>query len=253
MKKLIVGNWKMNPQTAKEAETLLKNIGKEISTIKNAEIVICAPFPFIPLFKKLKIKKIVPGAQDVFYEQNGAFTGEISPSMLRDMGVSYVIVGHSERRAMGDTNEIVNKKLIAVLKAKMTPLLCIGEDVRHNDASYLTIVKNQLIACLKDVQKQNLKNIVIAYEPVWALSSTINRHDATPHDFEEMRIYIRKILTDLYSSKTAASVRILYGGSVNKDNAEGFLNVGAAGLLPGKTSLMPQNFGAIIHNANNLK
>jgi triosephosphate isomerase (TIM) len=253
MKKLIVGNWKMNPQSAKEAETLLKSIGKEISSIKNAEIIICAPFPFLPLFKKLKIKKIAIGAQDVFYEPNGAFTGEISSSMLKDMGVSYIIVGHSERRALGDTNEIVNKKLVAVLKAKMTPILCIGEDVRNNDASYLAIVKSQLVACLKDIQKQNLKNIVIAYEPVWALSSTVNRHDATPHDFEEMKIFIRKILTDLYSSSTAASVRILYGGSVNKDNALGFLAVGASGLLPGKASLMPKNFGSIIGIASNIK
>lgn len=252
-KKLIVGNWKMNPQSQKEAEVLFNNIGKNINNIKNTEVVICLPFPYLFISKKLKIKKIALGAQDVFYETQGAYTGEVSTSMLKDMGVKYVIVGHSERRSLGETNEISNKKLTAVLKAKISPILCVGESIRNHDGSYLGVVKDQLISCLFGISKSQIKNIVIAYEPVWALSSTENRHDATPHDFEEMKIYIRKILTDLFGRAIASSVLIIYGGSVNKDNASLFLNVGADGLLPGKASLDVHNFSSIIKIASAIK
>ena len=253
MKRLIVGNWKMNPQSQKEAEILFKGIDKALKNIKNTDVVICAPFPFLPTLKKLKSRKISIGAQDVFYEPQGAYTGEVSASMLRDSGVKYVIVGHSERRAFGDTDEIVNKKLFAVLKARLTPILCVGESIRSNDASYLKIVRDQISLCLAGISKTQIKEVVIAYEPVWALSSTENRHDAEPHDFEEMKIYIRKILTDMFSQSIATQVRIMYGGSANKDNALSFLNAGADGLLPGKASLDVKNFSSIIQIASSIK
>ena len=253
MKKLIVGNWKMNPQSEKEAENLFNNIGQAVKDIKNTEVVICPPFPFITNLKKLKNKKITLGAQDVFYEEKGAYTGEVSASMLRNIGASYVIIGHSERRALGETNEIINKKLNSVLKAKLTPILCVGESNRTNDGAYLKIVKEQLSGCLDGIAKNQIKNIVIAYEPVWALSSTITRQDATPHDFEEMKIYIRKILTDMFSPITASSVRILYGGSANKDNAQSYLQIGADGLLAGKASLDAKNFASIVRTASSIK
>ncbi len=252
MKKLIVGNWKMNPQSGKEAVILFKSIAQSAKNLKGVDIVICAPFPHIPLLKGQKSKLIALGAQDVFYEQKGAYTGEISPLMLVDSGVTYAIVGHSERRALGETDEIINKKVAVLLKAKITPILCVGESVRTHDGSYLLVVKEQIIKCLSGINKSQIKNIVIAYEPVWALSSTENRHDATPHDFEEMKIYIRKILTDMWSPLIASSVRILYGGSANKDNAESFLNAGADGLLPGKASLDARNFTKIIEIARSI-
>ncbi|MES2930546.1 MAG: triose-phosphate isomerase [Patescibacteria group bacterium] len=251
-KKLIIGNWKMNPQSLKEADILFKSIGAIALKAKNADIVMCPPFVYLSHLKELKLKKISLGGQDVFYESKGAFTGEVSPAMLSDAGASYVIVGHSERRMLGETDEIINKKLLAVLKVKLTPILCVGEEIREDDGSYLSVVKRQLSSCLAGIPKNKIKDIVIAYEPVWALSSTENRRDATPHDFEEMRIYIRKILTDMYSVAMASSVRILYGGSANKDNAESFLKAGASGLLSGKASLDPKNFGAIITIANNI-
>ncbi len=252
-KKLIVGNWKMNPQSQKEAEILFKSIGQSIKNIKNTNIVICAPFPFLLPLKKLKIKKIALGAQNVSFEQKGAHTGEISTSMLKSVGVEYVIVGHSERRLMGETDEVINKKIIAVLKAKLTPIVCVGESNRSHDGFYLATVREQLSLCLSGVSKSQVKEVVIAYEPVWALSSTENRHDATPHDFEEMKIYIRKILTDIFGQTVASSVQIIYGGSVNKDNAEGFLKASADGLLPGKASLEVKNFTGIIQVASNIK
>ncbi len=150
-------------------------------------------------------------------------------------------------------NIIINKKLIAVLKAKITPILCIGESIRTHDGFYLAKVREQLSLCLEGIPKNQIKQIVIAYEPVWALSSTENRHDATPHDFEEMKIYIRKILTDMFGQITASSVRIIYGGSANKDNAQSFLEIGADGLLPGKASLDPKNFSKIVEIASQIK
>jgi len=234
MKKLIVGNWKMNPQSEKEAEVIFKAIMKGTKNIKNIDIAICSPYVFIKTLKKLKSNKISLGAQNAFYETTGAYTGEVSLIMLHNIGVKYVIVGHSERRSMGETNEIVNKKLNAIL-------------------AYLNFVKDQLVSCLSGISKNQIKNIVIAYEPIWALSSTADRHDATPHDFEEMRIYIRKILNDMFSPLVASSVRIIYGGSVNKDNAQSFLLAGAQGLLPGKASLDPKNFLEIINIANSIK
>lgn len=252
-KKLIVGNWKMNPQSQKEAEILFKSIGQSIKSIKNTSVVICAPFPFLLALKKLKIKKVALGAQNVSFEKNGAHTGEVSTSMLKSMGVEYVIIGHSERRSMGETDEIINKKLVAVLKSRMTPILCVGESDRSHDGFYLATVREQLSQCLSGVSKSQIKEIVIAYEPVWALSSTENRRDATPHDFEEMKIYIRKIITDMFGQAAASSVRIIYGGSANKDNAESFLQIGADGLLPGKASLDAKNFIKIIEIASNIK
>lgn len=253
MKKLIVGNWKMNPQSQKEAAILFKNISQATKNIKNTEIVVCVPSVYFTYIKQLKNKKISIGAQNVFFEPNGAFTGEISAKMLYDAGVKYVIVGHSERRAMGETNETINKKLSLALKTKLTPILCVGESIRTHDGFYLAKVREQLSLCLNGIPKNQIKQIIIAYEPVWALSSTENRHDATPHDFEEMKIYIRKILTDMFGQTTASSVRIIYGGSANKDNAKSFLEIGADGLLPGKASLDPKNFSKIVEIASQIK
>lgn len=253
MKKLIIGNWKMNPQSLKEAEILFKKISNEVKNIKGVEIVLCLPQVFISNIKKINNKKITLGAQNVSSEPVGPFTGEVSASMLGSIGIKYVIVGHSERRSLGETNEMINKKIILALKNGITPVLCIGESVRGHDAFYLAKIKEQLTMCLSGIPKAQLKNIVIAYEPVWALSSTENRHDATPYDFEEMKIYIKKILSDMFGQSMIGSTRIIYGGSANKDNAESFLKIGADGLLPGKASLAPKDFSKIVEIASKIK
>jgi len=252
-KKLIIGNWKMNPQSQKEAEILFKSISQYIKDTKNVEIVICPPFPLISILQKFKNRKITLGAQNSFSEQKGAYTGEVSPILLRDIGVKYIITGHSERRSQGESDETINKKIITILRSKLTPVLCVGESIRNNDGAYLSVIKQQLMSDLQGISKSQIKNIVIAYEPVWALSSTVDRHDATPHDFEEMKIYIKKVLTDMFGVSSVASVRIIYGGSASKDNAELFLKTGADGLLPGKASLDARNFSKIIEIASNIK
>lgn len=250
MTKIIVANWKMNPQGKTEAEVILKGISESIKNIKNTEIVICPPFPYLFIKEKIKNKKLKLGSQDVFFEKEGSYTGEISTTMLRNFGVEFVLVGHSERRSLGETDEIINKKIITTLKSKMIPIFCVGEKVRDTNGFYLSFIKEQIKEGLSGILKTQMKNIVIAYEPVWAIGSKAPRV-ATPAEFIEIRIFIKKIIADLYDIKTANNLKILYGGSVNPLNAEIFIKEGQAdGLLVGRDSLNPKKFSAIINLAN---
>jgi triosephosphate isomerase len=247
MNKLVIANWKMNPQSKKEAEAIFSSISKGIKNIKNTDIVICPPFPFLFIKEKLKNKKIILGGQDVSFEREGSYTSEVSSSMLKNFGVEYVIIGHSERRRIGDTNSIINKKISATLKSKMTPVFCVGENKRDINGFYLSFIKQQLEEGLSGILKPQMKNIVIAYEPVWAIGSGSIRV-AIPSEFIEIRIYIKKIISDLFDIKTANSVRIIYGGSVNPLNAESFIKEGGAdGILVGRDSLNPKKFCSIIN------
>jgi len=262
MKKIIIGNWKMNPLSLQEGESLFINIAKSASLIKNTEIVICPPFLYLPSFVSILAgkgkpkfpnlhKKISLGAQNVFWGEGGAFTGEVSAEMLYNIGVRYVILGHSERRALGETNALVNKKIKASLSAGLRPILCVGESTRDENHNYFNLVKTQLEECLNGVKKTLIPKVIIAYEPIWAISTTENRKDATPADSLEMVIFIRKILSDKFGSD-AGGMRIVYGGSVNEKNApEFFKNGGIDGLLPGRASLDIARFIKIIKIAEN--
>lgn len=253
--KIIIGNWKMNPLTLKDAESLFGTVAKNISKIKNTQIVICPPFLYIEKLKKLS-KKINLGAQNAFLENVGAFTGEVSPDMLENIGVKYVILGHSERRTPstggGETNELINKKIKSALGAGLVPIVCVGESERDESHSYFNLVKNQIEECLAGISKNLISKIIVAYEPVWALSSTLNRRDAIAADSLEMSIFIKKVLSDKFGSKTELP-RMIYGGSVNEKTALDFLqNGGVDGLLPGKASLDAKKFVQIINIAENL-
>lgn len=249
--KLIIANWKMNPQSKKEAEIIFNKISVFLKNIKRVEVVICPPFPFLFIKEKVKNKKLYLGSQDVFFEKDGSYTGEVSTSMLKNFGVSYVIVGHSERRVLGDTNQIINKKIIATLKSKMSPIFCVGENKRDANGFYLSFIKQQLIEGLEGVSKLQMKNIVIAYEPVWAIGSNAERV-ATPTEFIEIRIFIKKVISDLYGVKIANDIRIIYGGSVNNINAGSFIKEGGAdGLLVGRDSLNIKKFSEIINLTSN--
>jgi len=246
MAKIIIANWKMNPGTFKESESILKGISIQIKNIKNIKVIICPPFPFLFIFKKVKSNKIYIGAQNVSKDSEGSHTGEVSPRMLKDIGVSYVIVGHGECRSRGETNNIVNEKILNLLKSKLSPVLCVGESKRDNDGFYLSFVSDQIKECLKDIPRVQMKNIIIAYEPLWAIGKSAVR-EATKEEFIEMKIFIRKVISDIYDSKVAHGVPVLYGGSVNKDNAFYFANEGGAdGLLVGRDSINPKKFGAIL-------
>ena len=252
-KKIIIGNWKMNPRTSKLALENFNAIKKGVATYKNVDVVIAAPFVYLKDLSKVASKSCALAAQNVSHEIEGAFTGEVSASMLADTKTSYVIIGHSERRALGETNQNINNKIKLALKNGLTPVLCIGESEsdRQNGMWYLGKIKTQLEECLVGISKNLMSSIIIAYEPIWALSTTVDRRDATPKDYEEMRIYIRKVLSDMCGVKIVEKIRIIYGGSVNEKNAEAFLVEGGAdGLLPGHASLLPKKFIQIVSIAN---
>ena len=166
-KKIVVANWKMNPQSQKEAEILFSIVFKDAKDIKNTKIVICPPFPFLFISQKFRNKKIYLGAQNVSKEQGGSYTGEVSPKMLANMGVSYVIVGHGEHRLQGETNKIVNEKILNLFKFNLSPILCVGESIRDKDGAYLSFVEEQIKNCLDGVPRAQMKNLIIAYEPIW--------------------------------------------------------------------------------------
>ena len=256
----------MNPLSLKDAEKLFKDTAKLVSKIKKAEIVACVPYIYLEKLRKLSLgrsrtlghsstgepgeaKKISLGAQNCFYEEKGAFTGEISPEMLANLGVKYVILGHSERRARGETSVDVNKKIKAALVAGLKPVVCVGEISRDENHEYFNLVKMQLEESLDGISKHSIEKVIIAYEPVWALSSTLPRKDATSMDAREMNIFIRKVLSDKFGSQV--SPRVIYGGSANEKDAEEFLtNGGVDGLLPGKASLDPKRFAEIVKIAD---
>ncbi|MEK7140901.1 MAG: triose-phosphate isomerase, partial [Patescibacteria group bacterium] len=209
-RKIVIGNWKMNPETRQEAEKWVKNTAKLLPKIQKTDIIVCPPFLYIEKLKKIS-RKVSIGAQNAFWGDIGAHTGEVSVEMLYDLGVRYVILGHSERRAMGETDVLINKKIKAALSAGLTPIVCIGEVARDDGHEYFNVVKTQIKECLKGISKNLISNIIVAYEPVWAISSTPNRRDAAPADCLEMSIFIKKVLSDLSSPQIAGETRIIYG------------------------------------------
>ncbi len=218
--------------------------------MERVETVICPPFPYLGMFAHTGTTRVSLGAQDVFWANSARATGEVSPEMLKDLGVSFVLVGHSERRALGETDEIVSKKLTAVLTEGLTPILCIGEKERDADARYFDIVKNQLKSSLAGIQRRFLSGLVIAYEPLWAIGKSA-RDAMKPRDICETSIFIRKVLTDVYDAETAQTPAILYGGSVEPENTRAIFSEGGVnGLLVGHASLGKEGFGQMLKTAN---
>ncbi|MFA6585900.1 MAG: triose-phosphate isomerase [Candidatus Paceibacterota bacterium] len=243
-KKIVIGNWKMNPESLKEAEKLLSNVAKSILGVKKTEIIICPPFIYLEKLKK-ETRKISLGAQDLFWEDSGAYTGEVSGDMIYNLGVRYVIVGHSERRAMGESNVDINKKIKASLKAGLSPILCVGESIRDENHEYLNFIKTQIEECLNGVSKNSISKVIIAYEPIWAIGN--GAHPASPLEFLEMNIFIKKILSDKFGVKEASDIKIIYGGSVDEKNTIDFIKDGNAdGFLVGRANLDGEKFSKIV-------
>lgn len=245
MKKIIIANWKMNPVTTKEAISLLDVYFKSAQELKKIDFVVCPPFVFLNLFNKYKNPKFKLGAQNVHHEKMGSFTGEISSSMLLDAGVKYVILGHGERRSSGETDENINTKILSILKTKITPVFCIGEKDRDQEGSYLSFIENQIRLGLSGLKKSQIKNIIIAYEPLWAIGKNATR-EATPEEFVEIKIFIKKIISDIFGHGSSKNISILYGGSINSLNAKSFLDAGADGLLVGRDSVNKDKLEALI-------
>ena len=238
MKSIIIGNWKMNPVSLKEAKELFDGVKKGVKNTE-AEVVVCPPFIYLAEFNGLPL-----GAQNVFYKEKGAFTGEVSPLMLKDLGVEYVLIGHSERRKyFAETNEDINKKVKVALEAGLKVVLCVGEQEGEDKLPIITTQVNEGLAGVSNVKGQ-MSNVAIAYEPVWAIGTGKN---CSVDETMKSILLIRKMATDLYSRETADSVRILYGGSVKAENAVGYIKeAGANGLLVGGASLDAKEFTKII-------
>lgn len=237
----------MNPQSFSAAEKLAENILVGIKKAKSRlNVVICPPLPWLTTLAKMK-KKIEWGAQDVFWEPEGAYTGEVSPKMLKNSGVNYVIVGHSERREhLGETDEMINKKVKAALSLGLKVVLCVGERSR-SDPNFQDFVKDELRADLIGISGRSAKYLLIAYEPLWAIGTG---EAAEPDDIFEMATYIRRNIFDILGKKAAYNTPILYGGSVDHENAAGFLHArGVNGLLVGSASLEPKEFIGIVSAA----
>lgn len=248
-KKIVIGNWKMNPVSFVEANKIYKDIVKNLPTLKKTEVVVCPPVVYLENLKKVS-KKISLGVQNSSYVKSGAFTGELSAKMLSGVGAKYVILGHSERRSPaisgGENNELINKKVINAIAGGLIPVLCVGENVRDASLQYLGFIETQILECFEGVSKNALKKVIIAYEPIWAIGENATR-SATPAEFLEISIFIKKILSDKYGAKNITELRIIYGGSVHPENALSFLMEGQAdGFLPGRDSLKPKKFLEII-------
>jgi triosephosphate isomerase len=216
-KKIVAGNWKMN-KTPKEAIALVNELKDKVNT-SNVDVVFCVPFiDIFPVLDAVKGTNIKVGAQNMYYEESGAYTGEISASMLTEVGVEYVVLGHSERRAyFAETDETVNKKVLKAIEHKLTPIICVGESLEQREQGItFDLVRMQTKIALKGVEAAQAKDVVIAYEPIWAIGTG---KTATSEQAQEVCAQIRKVLAEIYDQATADVVRIQYGGSVSGANA----------------------------------
>ncbi len=238
-KKIIAGNWKMN-KTPKEAVELAKSLAEKVNADK-CDVIFCVPaIDIIPVVEAVKNTNIAVGAQNMYFEENGAFTGEVSPAMLVDAGVKYVILGHSERRAyFAETDETVNKKVLLAISHNLIPIICVGETLLQREQGItMDLVRLQTKIALKDVTAEQAKDVVIAYEPIWAIGTG---KTATSAQAEEVCAGIRAVVCEIYNKETAESVRVQYGGSVNGANASELFNMpNIDGGLVGGASLKPE-------------
>ncbi len=239
---LVIGNWKMNPQSESVAIKFVKELKKGLSKKSEVEVVILPPHVYLGVVQNARNNSdtFMIGAQNAHHEKLGAHTGEISLPMLQQYGVTYVLLGHSERRTYGETDGLINLKLLATIKASMTGVVCVGEAVRDNGGHYLTLIETQIRKALAKVPKTKLSNVVIAYEPIWAIG---NGNTATTEDIHEMKLFIEKVISDIYGRNFAQKIRIIYGGSVSGKNALSLYHEGMIdGFLVGGASLSVDEF-----------
>jgi triosephosphate isomerase len=245
-KRIIAGNWKMN-KTVSEAVELSTAIRMELSETNDVDVVLCPPFTALAsVAETLEGTTISYGAQNMHWEASGAYTGEISPFMLRGLYCHYVILGHSERRTyFGETDEMINRKAKAALAATLRPIVCVGETLEERESGdHMSIVAGQVKASLADISEADLKKTVIAYEPVWAIGTGLT---ASPEQAQEMHAFIRKEVASLCSEAAADAIRIQYGGSMKPANAEELLaQPDIDGGLIGGASLEARSFVELV-------
>ena len=248
-KPFLAGNWKMH-KTIPEAVEMVKALKEESPQLTDAELVVIPPYTMLSEVKKvIEGSTIQLGAQNIFWEEKGAFTGEVSPPMLKDAGCQYVTIGHSERRQyFGETNETVNKKIKAALAHELTPIMCIGESLEEREkGNTMDKVETQINSGLEGLGKDEIRRIVIAYEPIWAIGTGVT---ATPSQAEEVHSFIREKLTEKYGNEIASYAIILYGGSVKPANTYSILKENNInGALVGGASLEADSFIQITKEA----
>ena len=249
-KTIIAGNWKMN-KTATETKKFAEELKALLPKAKWCDIVVCVPAANISTaIKAFKDARVSVGAQNVFYEKSGAYTGEVSADMLKDLGVKYVIIGHSERRQyFGETDFTVNRKVLAALEAGLHPIICVGETLEMRDNGVtLDMVRMQVKTAMRGVMLEQVRRVSIAYEPIWAIGTG---YTATARQANEVNASIREVLRQNYGARAARSVSILYGGSMNTSNAfELLAQPDVDGGLIGGASMNAESFGRIIEAAN---
>ncbi len=253
MRKIIIaGNWKMN-KTSFEAVELSNSLKRELCDVTAVDIVVCPPFTALTEVNDVLLEtNITLGAQNLYWEDSGAFTGEISAAMIKSAGATYVIVGHSERRQFFyETNETVHKKIAAALKHSLTPIVCVGENLKEREENKtFSIIKNQCEGSLKGFAPEEMKKMVLAYEPVWAIGTG---KTATAAQAQEVHQHIRNLLTQMYTQEVAQEVRIQYGGSVKPENiAQLVSQKDIDGALVGGASLQAESFVKIIKNCHKI-
>lgn len=250
MRKIIIaGNWKLN-KTSQEAIELVNGLNRELVDVTSVDIVVCPPFTALTeVSDVLTDSNIDLGAQNLYWEDSGAFTGEVSAPMLKAVGAKYVIIGHSERRQFfGETNATVNKRLKAALKHKLIPIVCVGENLQEREANKtFDVIRDHVEGSLAGLSEEEIKGLVIAYEPVWAIGTG---KTATSAQAQEVHKFIRELLTKMTSHEVAQAVRIQYGGSVKPENtAELIGQEDIDGALVGGASLKADSFSAIVKNS----
>lgn len=245
-KPFIAGNWKMNMNSA-SAAALASGLKTELGDIEPVDIAVCPPFVYLQsVAATLSASNIALGSQNVYFEEKGAFTGEISCAMLKDVSCTYAIIGHSERRhVMGETDAMINKKISAAIRGGLLPIFCVGEllEERENNTTN-EVVTNQIKKGLEGICPESVQVVTVAYEPVWAIGTGLT---ATPDQAQEVHAMIRGLLAELYNNKIAQSMRIQYGGSAKPDNtAELMAQPDVDGLLVGGASLKVEDFSAMV-------
>jgi triosephosphate isomerase len=245
---LIVGNWKLHPATLAEAVTLASAVAKKCAKLEAPYVAVAPGYVHLTgVQKKIAKGPVSLVAQNMSTASVGAFTGEVSVLQLKDAGIEFVILGHSERRAIGETDTEIREKAELALKHRIVPIVCIGEKKRDEKGDYLGFVEKQIIVLTQGMPAAQLKKIVLAYEPIWAIGTG---KTATVDDVKEMQIFIESVLTKLFDRKTAQSLRLLYGGSVKPANAQELqMGGGMDGFLVGGASLKAEDFLEIIYKS----
>ncbi len=240
-----IANWKMNPPTLSEAAGIYTKLRTKAAKLRKTHTVVCPPFLYVPSILKLKGgEHISVGAQTGRPEDAGSMTGEVSLSMLSHAGVSSVILGHSERRKMGETDEYISKQIDRALTLGLTPIVCVGEKIHDAEGKFLHELTAQMKATFAKVPNKQASKLIIAYEPVWAIGTGTPMPAQTIY---EMTIFVKKVVSDLFGHDQGARIPVLYGGSVNAKNIEEIMKVGKCdGVLVGKESLNPISFAAIM-------